>query len=133
MTKRMFSGLTRWIKRKREERLNALLFERQVLINFNDEGIRVIYPDGTLHEMLWKNVLTIAIETNDSGPSGADLWWVMEGTNERCAFPQGATGETEVVEEAFFRFFPGFKYETMAAAMVCIDNQRFICWERHAI
>ena len=35
------------------------------------------------------------IETNDSGPFGADVWWLLFGADDRIAvaFPQGATGE----------------------------------------
>ena len=36
----------------------------------------------------------VAIATNDSGPWGADVWWLLYGQDDQlaCSFPQGATG-----------------------------------------
>jgi hypothetical protein len=70
----------------------------------------------------------VAIETNDSGPWGADFWWLLEGQAVRCTFPQGATGELEAVAQLSTRF-PSFDYEAVLQANHCTSNARFVCWD----
>jgi hypothetical protein len=43
---------------------------------------------------------TVHVETNDSGPWGADAWWVLSDASgdPEVAFPQLATGEDQVLE-----------------------------------
>ena len=125
----MLNRLVAWFRRKREERTAALMFERKVLVHFNDEGISATYPDGRIETIAWPAVERIAIETNDSGPWGADVWWLVEGESARCAYPQGATGDPEALAE-FPRRFLGFDDAKVIAAMGCTSNARFVCWER---
>ena len=125
----MLRRFLNWWRRKRQERLEAALFERQVVVATTDAGISAQDPDGRLEAVPWSEVERIAIETNDSGPWGADFWWLVEGSTRRCAFPQGATGEEEAVRVLAERF-PGFSYEAVAEANGCTSNQRFVCWER---
>jgi hypothetical protein len=42
----------------------------------------------------------VAFETNDTGPWGADVWWLLFGSDEQLAgvFPQGATGESSALD-----------------------------------
>ena len=66
----------------------------------------------------------VHVETNDSGPWGADVWWVLsdiEGET-KVAFPQLATGEDRVLER--LRLLPGFEAKGMNSA----ENARFLCW-----
>jgi hypothetical protein len=74
------------------------MFERQVKVSMDPSGISAAYPNGKAQALAWADVGCIAIETNDSGPWGADVWWVFEGADRRCAYPQGATGEDEVLK-----------------------------------
>jgi hypothetical protein len=71
----------------------------------------------------------VAIETNDSGPWGADFWWSIEGTDGRVAYPQGASGELEALT-VFRKVLPGFDAAAVAQANRCTSNARFVCWER---
>jgi hypothetical protein len=64
----MISSLVAWFRRKREERIAAVMFERQVIVCFDEEGISAAYPDGTIQAITWSAVERLAIETNDSGP-----------------------------------------------------------------
>ena len=77
----------------------------------------------------WQDVDYVAIETNDSGPWGADVWWLLEGSNNRVSYPQGATGDSEMLEHFPIRF-PGFSDATVIQAMGCTSNARFVCWQR---
>lgn len=105
------------------------MFERQVVVTADDAAITAAYPDGRRESIAWNDVQRIAIETNDSGPWGADLWWLFEGTSQRCAYPQGATGDQETLVTLSQRF-PGFRDDVVIEAMGCTANARFVCWER---
>ena len=76
------------------------------------------------------DVHAVVVETNDSGPWGADVWWLMIGSEEqvRCAFPQGATGEHALID--YFSALPAFQHEQMIEAMASTDNARFSVWRR---
>ena len=126
---RVFSPLLSWWLRKRQERRDALLFERKVIVRLDDSGISASYPTGESQTVSWPEIQRVAIETNDSGPWGADFWWLLEGETKRCTFPQGATGEIAAVE-AFPARFPGFSHEAVTKANHCTSNARFLCWER---
>jgi hypothetical protein len=66
----------------------------------------------------------VYVETNDSGPWGADVWWLLndKGGETRVAFPQMATGEEAVLER--LRLLPGFEVRGMNST----QDARFMCW-----
>jgi hypothetical protein len=72
----------------------------------------------------------VAIETNDSGPWGADLWWLLFDKDDHlaCQFPQGATGEQSVVDQLMA--LPGFDHGRMIEAMRSTDNAIFPVWRK---
>ncbi|HXI88257.1 MAG TPA: hypothetical protein VNH64_12415 [Parvularculaceae bacterium] len=72
------------------------------------------------------DVEAVYVETNDSGPWGADVWWLLSDHTGaiKVAFPQMATGEDGVI--ARLRRLPGFKIEGMNST----TNARFTCWAR---
>src|SRR5688572_5617872 len=125
---RLFGRIAAWFAKKRKERADAVMFERAVVVRFDDAGIAATYPDGRVEAIAWDDVDIVAVETNDSGPWGADVWWLLEGADQRCAYPQGATGDDEALAE-FSRRLPGWS-DTMIRGMSCTSNARFVCWER---
>jgi hypothetical protein len=129
----MFSNVIAWFRRKREARRAALMFERQVIVKIDDAGIAAAYPGGEIQAIAWSEVQCVAIETNDSGPWDADVWWLLEGESTRCAYPGGATGEQEALAEYPNRFH-GFSDAAVIEAMGSTSNARFVCWRRsHAL
>lgn len=66
----------------------------------------------------------VYVETNDSGPWGADVWWLLydKSGQTRVTFPQVATGEEAALER--LRLLPGFEVRGMNS----IANARFMCW-----
>jgi len=86
-------------------------------------------PDGTIERVNVDELKEIAIETNDSGPAGADVWWILLGSNPetKCAYPGGATGEQKMQE--WMQGLRGFDNEAVISAMQCTSNARFICWQ----
>jgi hypothetical protein len=71
-----------------------------------------------------EDVAAVYVETNDSGPCGADVWWLIEDKagDTKVAFPQMATGEQAVLER--LRLLPGFEVRGMNSTA----NTRFMCW-----
>lgn len=116
---RMFSNVIAWFRRKRDERRSALMFERQVVVKMDDAGIAAAYPGGEVQAISWSDVQCVAIETNDSGPWGADVWWLLEGGTRRCAYPGGATGEREALAEYPKRFSGFSEAEKVRSALAC--------------
>lgn len=72
----------------------------------------------------------VVVETNDSGPSGADVWWRLYGPEPapRCSWPGGATGEAAVLER--LQALPGFDNDAMIEAMGSTSNRRFTVYRR---
>lgn len=103
--------------------------ESGVTISIDDDAIRATYPDGATQRLRWEDVERVVIETNDSGPWGVDVWWLLEGRDGRCAYPQGATGE-EGAMNAYRERLEGFDWEAMIRAQGSTDNAKFLCWER---
>jgi hypothetical protein len=66
----------------------------------------------------------VYVETIDSGPWGADVWWLLEDNagQMKVAFPQLATGEAEAL--ARLQQLPGFANRGMNSTA----NARFKCW-----
>ena len=130
---RMLGRLWSIMRARWRARVEAVQFERKVIISTDDSRISVVYPDGRIESIAWAEVNCVAIETNDSGPWGTDVWWLFEGPSGRCAYPQGATGDPETLQLLPTKF-PGFKDEVVIEAMGSTSNHRFICWEReHAL
>jgi hypothetical protein len=127
----MFERLKEWLRRRKQARLDARLFERVVIVRTDETGISAAHPNAPLQAIRWDEVQCIAIETNDSGPWSADVWWLVEGASTRCCYPQGATGEMEALKAIESRF-AGFSHEAMIQAMGCTSNMRFVCWQRAA-
>lgn len=89
-------------------------------------------PDGTVERVSIHDLEEVTIVTNDSGPTGVDLWWLLVGSkpDAGCAFPGGATGEAKVLE--FVQQLPGFNNQAFIEAMGCASNARFVCWRAAA-
>ncbi|HEX8402709.1 MAG TPA: hypothetical protein VF628_13525 [Allosphingosinicella sp.] len=70
------------------------------------------------------DVGAVYVETNDSGPWGADVWWLLNDIagETKVAFPQMATGEDEALDR--LRLLPGFEVRGMDST----GNARFRCW-----
>jgi len=124
----MFRRIREWFKEQQRKRRESLLFERDIIAKFDEIGVTVTWPKGDVHSINWEMVECIAIETNDSGPWGADFWWRLEGKETLCAYPQGATGDPELLSE-YPKRFPGFSDEVVIQACGCTSNARFICWQ----
>ncbi|MBD3654739.1 hypothetical protein [Kangiella sp.] len=120
----MFKRIKNWY----QQRKKSALFEAEVTVTDKDGTITVAYPDGTIQTILWDKMESIEVHTNDSGPWGADVWWVLRATDCFCSYPQGATGEDALIPK--YQALPGFDNEELIKAMGCTSNREFICWHR---
>ncbi len=70
------------------------------------------------------DLASVYVETNDGGPWGADLWWLLKDHTgqTRVTFPQLATGEEAVLER--LPQLPGF----VVRGMNSIENAQIMCW-----
>ena len=119
-------GLFSWFKNKPK----PLYPEASWTIASDAEGIRATDQTGASMFVSHADLSSVAIETNDSGPWGADVWWLLFGLDGAlaCAFPQGATGEKEVIN--MLMALPGFSNEELVRAMGSTDNAVFQIWRR---
>lgn len=121
--------------------------EADFVVSFVDGEIVVLHPQGTVEQVKLAELRAVLIETNDSGPWGSDLWWILvgapgeggkeggkegstEGGNHGCAFPGGARGETEILD--VLQALPGFDNGAVIEAMGSTTNARFLCWKAEA-
>jgi hypothetical protein len=101
-------------------------------VSITSDEIQVSHPDGTTSRMQLRDLTRVVVETNDSGPWGADVWWHWHGDAQAvCSYPQGATGEDKAL--AFVRTLNRFEDEQLRSAMGCTTNQRFVIYERAAL
>jgi hypothetical protein len=125
----MLSRLTSWLASLRKAREESLWPERRIRVAISDRGLSSAFPSGETQFMAWADVARILVKTNDSGPWGADVWWVLEGGGASCEFPMGASGEKDALAE-IRRRFPSFEVKGMNSTSVAT----FVCWEKgHAL
>jgi hypothetical protein len=102
--------------------------EAQWIVTAFDDRIQAVDPKGEIHSVTFDDLSGVMIETNDTGPIGIDVWWLLFGADGRlaCAFPQGADGEEEAV--ARLTSLPAFDHEAMILAMGSTTNAVFPVW-----
>ena len=120
----MLHEVATWLASLRAKYSSRVPSERDVVVSTSDSGVTAEYPTGAVQSIGWASISRIAVETNDSGPWGADVWWCLEGSTSSCTFPQGATGEAAALDQIRMRF-PGFQVRGMNSTSIA----RFVCWE----
>jgi hypothetical protein len=118
-----------WFARK-PEKAKRLMPEGKWLVGCEGDVLRVIDDRQEVKQLAKSDLTGVIIETNDSGPWGADVWWLLFGPNDRVAvaYPQGATGEDAML--TYLMSLPGFDNEKMTEAMRSTGNAVFAVWRR---
>lgn len=93
-----------------------------------DNLIRVRDEQGGLQFVGTNDLSAVVIETNDSGPWGLDVWWLLFGAGDQlaCAFPLGAVEESALLD--YLTGLPGFDHGQLSKAMRSTANARFPVW-----
>jgi hypothetical protein len=94
------------------------------------EVLQATTPDHQVLQVAKSELSGVIIDTNDSGPVGDDVWWVLLGADGGAAvvYPQGAPGEEAMLD--YLLALPGFDHEEMIRAMGCTDNTAFKVWRK---
>lgn len=104
--------------------------EARWTVSLEPNQVRVADDMGRVIAVAKDAIAGVAIETNDAGPWGADVWWLLSDHDGQllCRFPQGATGEAIVTDHLMG--LPGFDYEQMVKAMASTAIAVFPVWAR---
>src|SRR4051812_33790627 len=71
-----------WLRKKDP---GALYPEALWVATLSDDRITVTDPNGEMLSVEMSDLSAVAIETNDTGPSGADFWWLLFGRHRAFA------------------------------------------------
>lgn len=106
--------------------------ESRYLLTIDDTGVTCRQPSGEKESIAWADLDAVVVQTNDSGPCGADVLWLLRSRSSSggCLIPQGATGEEALLSS--LQKLPDFDHGQVIAAMTCTDNRSFVCWQRSA-
>lgn len=113
--------------RKRAARLQP---ESRWVVELESAHIQITDDGGAVKCLAEADLCGVAIKTNDSGPWGADVWWLLFGADDHiaCMYPQGAAGESAVLD--YLCALPGFDFAEMAKAMGSTANAVFPVWRK---
>ncbi|MDR3492556.1 MAG: hypothetical protein P4M12_11065 [Gammaproteobacteria bacterium] len=75
----------------------------------------------------WVEFLKFIVETNDSGPFGEDIFFILVTETDEIKIPQSIVDDNEFDE--ITQRFPNFDYAVFIEAMSSCKNFQFICWE----
>ncbi|MCC7062367.1 MAG: hypothetical protein IT456_06145 [Planctomycetes bacterium] len=90
--------------------------------------VTAIYPDGRSLTISWHDLAEVEVHTNECGPLGIDVWWVLRGTRHTCIFPADANGADAVLRK--LQTLPGFDQGAFLQAMGSTAKAVFPCWRR---
>ena len=107
-----------------------LMPEALCRVTCDETGIAFSRPKAPSEHLSWAELAVVEVHTNDTGPSGTDVWFVLGGDHGYLSVPQGATGDDELVRR--LQALPGFDDAALIEAMTCTDNRVFRCWTRAA-
>ncbi len=102
--------------------------ESDWFVTVTDSSIDTIDPKKVSDSILISEMEDVLIATNDSGPTGIDLWWILRGNGKVVIVPGGATGEKEMLNK--LQQLPGFNNTEVIKAMGSTDNAEFILWKK---
>lgn len=105
----------------------SIMPESQYLVTVDVERVTCQTPAGVVESVAWPEVQTVLIETNDSGPFEPDVFWIIVGTQGKCVVPQGAPGESALIDK--LQELSGFDNEVFIDAMASTENRTFVCWK----
>lgn len=76
----------------------------------------------------WSDLQAVYIETTDEGPFFEDVFFVLVTAEGELRIPQGDPSFDALLQR--LQKLPGFSNVAVINAMTCVDNERFLCWEK---
>jgi hypothetical protein len=102
--------------------------ESRFVVRVSDTEVVCERPDGKVERVGWGDLQRVEVVTTSEGPFAPDVFWVLHGTVEGCAVPQGASGDGDLL--ARLQALPGFDNNAVIEAMSSTSDRRFLCWQR---
>jgi hypothetical protein len=102
--------------------------ESEVVVGYDADRLWVRSPGKPEMAVSWRDLLGVAIETNDHGPFDADVIWLLGHASGVVPFPQGATGSQEMIQR--LQRLPEFDNEQLIAAQLSTNRRTFVLWDR---
>jgi len=100
------------------------------VVHVSESEVRCERPDGCSEHVAWDDLQAVIVQTTNDGPFLPDVFWILAGSSSTsgCVIPQGATGESVLLER--LQKLPSFDNEALTRAMSCTENEKFPCWQR---
>ena len=104
--------------------------EAQFIVSFDGIEFLLRNPEGAVHCLKLADLGAVIVETNDTGPWGMDVWWVLLNQDGKLGllYPQGATGESLVMDRLMA--LPGFDTAELIKAMGSTAKATFPVWRK---
>jgi hypothetical protein len=102
--------------------------ESRFVVRLSDSEVVCKRPDGKVERVTWADLQKVEVVTTGDGPFAPDVFWVLHGTDGGCAVPQGATGDSQLLER--LQALPGLDNHAFIEAMSSTSDSRFLCWQR---
>jgi hypothetical protein len=101
--------------------------EQKFAVSIVGDDVVCRWPNGEEQTISVSRLACVHVETNDSGPGGADVWFVLRDLDDaELSFPLGAPGERPVIDR--LERLPGFEMRGMNSTV----RARFLCWKAHS-
>ena len=107
---------------------NSVNSESRSLVKDHGNFVSSTYPSGDSQTLSWKDLIRVEVRTNDSGPWGWDVWWVLSGSEDEVSFPLGATGQDDILDK--LQAVTGAERDQLIQGMNCTSNRTFVCWHK---
>lgn len=120
--------MLRWLRRLFARIRPPAAFDATVEILDATGWVTAIYPDGRSLTIAWDELAEVEVHTNEAGPWGADVWWVLRSARHTCIFPADANGAAALLRK--LQALPGFDQGSMLQAMGSTTSAVFPCWRR---
>jgi hypothetical protein len=122
-------GITRFLHKRRLQ-AGEMAWQKvppEFSVWIADDAVHCQRRGGSVECVPISDLVKVSVETNDSGPWGYDVWFVLSGTQSRgVTFPLEAAGKDAVL--IALKKLPGFEIRGMNSA----SNATFECWPNPA-
>jgi hypothetical protein len=99
------------------------MFEDLWDVKISKNCLEIFDPQGNIRSIGLDQITGIAIRTDNTGPIGSDVIWLISDGESIISFPMGAKGEDKVLKA--FQMIGGFDNSEFIKAMGSVDHNLF--------